>query len=362
MSDQKIFVQTDPQEHDATNKAKRVNVVAGTITVDTIQGEVEITNEIGNPIPVNDAGGSLTVDGAVIANAGANLNTSALALEAGGNLAGAATSLASIDGKTTIINTGAVIVDGGQLGTSGSPVEVDIVAQTLGSVTVGGDVGSFQQVAITGELKTVINNAAGASAVNVQDGGNTLTVDGSVSVSNAAGASAVNIQDGGNTITVDGTVNATCSGSVSVSNAAGASAVNIQDGGNTITVDGTVNATCSGTVAVSTDPVPTKEKICDSNPTLTRVTVNAAATALPAGALANRREVYILNDTFSTGILCVGFANSVVTTESNANRGIPLAAGQSITLEVGPNVTLFGICAAAGNTLNVLVIESTKTA
>lgn len=49
-----------------------------------------------NPLPVNDAGGSLTVDGAVTANAGTNLNTSALALEAG-NLATIAASLGVLD-------------------------------------------------------------------------------------------------------------------------------------------------------------------------------------------------------------------------------------------------------------------------
>lgn len=81
----------------------------------------------------------------------------------------------------------------------------------------------------------------------------------SVNVNNAGGASAVNIQDGGNSITVDGTVAATQSGTwvlgansgvdigdVTVNNAAGAGAVNIQDGGNSITVDGTVAATQSG--------------------------------------------------------------------------------------------------------------------
>jgi len=40
---------------------------------------------------------TVTVSGTVTANAGTNLNTSALALESGGNLAGAATSLAAID-------------------------------------------------------------------------------------------------------------------------------------------------------------------------------------------------------------------------------------------------------------------------
>jgi len=48
-------------------------------------------------VPIQDGGNAITVDGTVTANAGTNLNTSALALEAGGNLAAAATSLAIID-------------------------------------------------------------------------------------------------------------------------------------------------------------------------------------------------------------------------------------------------------------------------
>lgn len=106
----------------------------------------------------------------------------------------------------------------------------------------------------------------GSGAVAVQDGGGSLTVDGTVAatqsgawsvtnlansgvdigdvtINNAAGASAVNIQDGGNSITVDGTValdagTLSALESITVQNGAGASAVNIQDGGNSITVDG----------------------------------------------------------------------------------------------------------------------------
>lgn len=58
---------------------------------------VTIANDSTGVLSVDDNGGSLTVDGSVTANAGTNLNTSALALESGGNLAGAATSLAVID-------------------------------------------------------------------------------------------------------------------------------------------------------------------------------------------------------------------------------------------------------------------------
>jgi hypothetical protein len=48
------------------------------------------------------------VAGSVTANAGTNLNTSALALETGGNLATAATKLTAIDGHITACNTGAI--------------------------------------------------------------------------------------------------------------------------------------------------------------------------------------------------------------------------------------------------------------
>lgn len=96
-----------------------------------------------------------------------------------------------------------------------------------------------------------INNASGASAVNIQDGGNSITVDGTVSVSGSVAvtgpltdaqlrASVVPVSLTSTTIT--GTVASTQSGSwsVGVNNASGASAVNIQDGGNSITVDGSV--------------------------------------------------------------------------------------------------------------------------
>lgn len=83
----------------------------------------------------------------VTADAGTNLNTSTLALESGGNLATiAAKDFAT---QTTLAAINAKMVTG----------------TDIGDVT--------------------INNASGASAVNIQDGGNTITVDGTVAVTNA---------------------------------------------------------------------------------------------------------------------------------------------------------------------------------
>lgn len=64
---------------------------------------------------------------------------------------------------------------------------------------------------VSDALKVSVANASGVNAVNIQDGGNTITVDGSVGISNGSGVSAVNIQDGGNTITVDGSVTVSAS-------------------------------------------------------------------------------------------------------------------------------------------------------
>lgn len=54
-------------------------------------------------------------------------------------------------------------------------------------------------------------------------------------------------------------------GDVTVNNAAGAAAVNIQDGGNSLTVDGTVAATQSGTWSVTSSFIPTGTAINDYN-------------------------------------------------------------------------------------------------
>ena len=151
-----------------------------------------------------------------------------------------------------------------------------------------------------------VNNAGGAAAVNIQDGGNSITVDalalplpagaataalqtqpgvdiGDVTVNNGAGVAAVNIQDGGNSITIDAVAlplpagAATSAlqtqpgvdiGDVTVNNAAGAAAVNIQDGGNSITVDGTVTADTelpAASALADADPNPTTSRVGANN-------------------------------------------------------------------------------------------------
>lgn len=95
-----------------------------------------------------------------------------------------------------------------------------------------------------------VNNAAGAAAVNIQDGGNSITVDGTVAVSGTVAISAVALPLPTGAATLAGqTQPGVDIGDVTVNNAAGAAAVNIQDGGNSITIDGTITATAAGQAA-----------------------------------------------------------------------------------------------------------------
>ena len=100
-----------------------------------------------------------------------------------------------------------------------------------------------------------MQNPSGAGAVNIQDGGNSITVDGSVTVSSTN----LDIRDlvfATDKVDVSGSTVDLSAGSlaalesITVQNGAGAAAVNIQDGGNSITVDGTIAATQSGTWTV----------------------------------------------------------------------------------------------------------------
>lgn len=103
-------------------------------------------------------------------------------------------------------------------------------------------------------LSSALPTGAATAALQTQPG-----VDiGDVTVNNASGASAVNIQDGGNSITVDGTVGV--SGTVAVTQSGTWDEVGINDSGNSITVDAPVGTPAfvrlsDGASAISTLPV-----------------------------------------------------------------------------------------------------------
>ncbi len=129
----------------------------------------------------------------------------------------------------------------------------------------------------------------------------------------------VAIQDGGNSITVDGTVAATQSGSwsvtnlansgidigdVTINNAAGASAVNIQDGGNSITVDTTQLPATLGKKA-STDSV----SVTLANDELGIARTTGIIRPTGATAIGNVNTVPVTGRFFSVSVANVGAAN-----------------------------------------------------
>ena len=166
---------------------------------------------------------------------------------------------------------------------NGKPA-IRVLSNIQGDITIEGDVNIPGTITVNSTPEDPVHNhitEVGTSGilttpylpvggtVTIQDGGNSITVDGSVSVSNFPTTQTVDgtvtIQDGGNSITVDGSVSATVSGTVSVDNFPSTQTVDgtvtIQDGGNSITVDGNVSVsnfpasqTVDGTVNIGTMP------------------------------------------------------------------------------------------------------------
>lgn len=108
------------------------------------------------------------------------------------------------------------------------------------SVAVSGDLGNValvvrkdaiaSNVSADGDYATLLQDANGRLYTQIHDGGNSITIDGTVTVVQPTGTNLHAVID---------------SGSITINNAAGASAVNIQDGGNSITVDGAVTVSAT---------------------------------------------------------------------------------------------------------------------
>jgi hypothetical protein len=139
---------------------------------------------------------------------------------------------------------------------------------------------------------------AATAALQLPDGHN-------VTVDNAAGAAAVNIQDGGNAITVDlaaaqTLANVTTLGTIT-------NVVHVDDNAGSLTIDGTVTAVDNGT----------------AQPCITITNANADQNTVGANHACKR--VLIRAHTINTGLVWVDFNNAAV-----ALACYPLAAGDSV--------------------------------
>jgi hypothetical protein len=225
--------------------------------------------------------------------------------------------------STTITGTVAVTQSGTWdevgINDSGNSITVDAINLDIRDLTFAADkvdVSGSTAVGVTGPLTDAQLRATpvpisgtvtvtdGAGALNVIVDSGTLTavtsITNAVAVTQSGTWDEVGINDSGNSITVDGSVTAIAQpgvdiGDVTINNAAGGAAVNIQDGGNTITVDGAV--TVSGTATVSAtdldirDLVFATDKIDVSGST---VAITAASLPLPTDAATETTQLLVL--------------------------------------------------------------------
>ena len=139
---------------------------------------------------------------------------------------------------------------------------------------------------------------------------------GDVTINNASGASAVNIQDGGNSITVDGTVTVQDGGS-SVSVDDNGSTLSIDDGAGSITVDGSVTAVTNLASTVATG----NDLVCAT-----------AGTAVQGANVAVTNEITIIAYPTNTGNVYIGASD--VTNSSGSKRGVILLPAGMVKLSV----------------------------
>lgn len=270
----------------------------------------------------------------------------------------------------------------------------NVISSTANAIDINVKSGS---IANTGFLNT---NAAGASAVNIQDGGNSITVDGTVTITpsgtqdenikqvngitvltgtGATGTGSQRVTVAVDSATVAGSASLPAGtnaigklsandgidiGDVTINNASGASAVNVQDGGNSLTVDyattGSGNATGALRVELANNGTGTLSTVA---------AVTAITNALPAGTnLLGKTGIdqTTPGTTNAVSVAQIG-ANTVNTGTGAAGTGtqrVAVASDSSIILAAGSaaigsvtvtaaDTTATGTLSALGDTLSV---------
>jgi hypothetical protein len=220
-------------------------------------GDVTVNNAAGGgAVNIQDGGNSITVDNVALSVVGGGTEAAALRVTIANN----STGLLSVDD-----NSGSLTVDA----PTGTPVNVQIgdgVDQVL--VTGSGELNVIATAQAGVDIGDVtVNNAGAGAAVNIQDGGNSITVDAPVGT-----PANVQISDGTDTVTVTagGELNVIATaqagvdiGDVTVNNTAGASAVFVQGqaahdaavAGNPVVIAGRSNANEPAAVSADNEAV-----------------------------------------------------------------------------------------------------------
>ena len=216
-------------------------------------------------------------------------------------------------------------------------VEVDSSALPAGAATAAAQLADGHNV--------TVDNAAGASAVNIQDGGNSITIDGTVTANLSATDNAVLDQIELNTSYGDNVGNGTAAGSLRVTVASDTTGVlSVDDNGGSLTIDGTVTASnTAGDIAHdaadSGNPVKVGGKA-----------VNFDGTA-PGTAVAEADRVNFITDVYGRQLVETAhpnhFSASVDYATAQTNATVKAAAGAGLKLYITDIVVSNG--ATAGN-------------
>lgn len=209
---------TSKQEYlTSTNGALNTTATISTAGIATSDNQINGSQKT----QIVDAGGD------VVTVTGGKLDVNATASLAGSAL--------PISGATTAVGVGIVDGSGNQITSFGGGT------QYADGAVRGTSTGTLMMVDDGTNIQSASGNSSGEQIVQSKQNGtwNITNISGTISLPTGAATAALQTQPG-----VD-------IGDVTINNASGASAVNIQDGGNSITVDGTIAATQSGSWAVS---------------------------------------------------------------------------------------------------------------
>lgn len=274
----------------------------------------------GNPLPVKVADGGDVALGATTDAAVTSDTTGTVS----GKLRGLAKILASvwdsINGRLKVDGSGVTQPVSGTFFQGTQPVSAAILPLPTGAATDAGLASIFARQA-DGTQHAIIDSSAlptgaSTSVLQTQPG-----VDiGDVTVNNGAGAAAVNIQDGGNSITIDGSVTSNAGTNLNTSLLA------LEAGGNLATLAGKDFATQTTLALVAKDATLTggtaKEQIWDPN-------FAQSAMVDTLRGLRSSNLVRVMGDSFADGIgngLDKGAFPNIVSTNDTATGGV--ASGQ----------------------------------
>lgn len=324
--------------------------------LDASGNEATVVNNTAGASAVNiqDGGNSITVDQAT----GTNLHT---VLDSGTlTTVSTVTNIAQQGGVAISLNTG-VRDTGTQRVTIATNDLVPISAASL-PLPTGAATSALQTQPGVDIGDVTVNNAAGAAAVNIQDGGNSITVDGTVTINQpAAGTATGTLNALNSTVTLDVSKYIAASFVISVTGyTATVTTQGSSDGGTNWDLIGfcTVNATTIGTALTFPNTTGTFTRIFTGGAGLTHVRL--IATAFTGGtATATITGTSFLGDTKNISVVGT-ITNTVVTSQILSAKQVYSANINNLTPPATPTdmVTITGSATA---TVKVLAMELMAT-